>query len=112
DGASADRPDAATEPGQFLVQDLAWGRYTLTETRASSGYRLAEGSVEFTIGPDADGMGVVFTEPFVNVPYEAVVLPLTGCTARDLFTVAGTALMAAALFTGLALRRRGLRSTT
>ncbi|WP_418968497.1 collagen binding domain-containing protein [Alloscardovia omnicolens] len=41
--------DADPEQGAFLVNDLAWGTYTLTETKAPTGYQLADKPTNFDV---------------------------------------------------------------
>lgn len=44
--------DAAAS--QFKLTDLAWGDYTLTESKVPAGYQLDETPIAFTIGPDTE----------------------------------------------------------
>lgn len=47
-------PDVDPRPGYFALRDLAWGDYTLEETRAPAGYILADPQrFEFTVAADA-----------------------------------------------------------
>ncbi|MEP9383076.1 SpaA isopeptide-forming pilin-related protein [Nocardioides cheoyonin] len=47
-------PDTDPVPGQFLVTDLDWGSYTLTETTAPDGYEISADPVQFAIDGGSD----------------------------------------------------------
>lgn len=71
--AAADKNPTA---GQFLVQELAWGDYTLVETKAPPGFQLDETVHEFTISGSA--LNASFDENMVNEQVPMGELPLTG----------------------------------
>ncbi|CED91917.1 CshA/CshB family fibrillar adhesin-related protein [Actinomyces succiniciruminis] len=56
-GGCSSRPftDQDAAAAHFQLTDLAWGTYTLTESKVPTGYQLDEQAHEFTIGPDAEG---------------------------------------------------------
>lgn len=100
----ADR-DATT--GAFEVDNLAWGDYTLTETKAPAGYKLDDSSHQFTIS------GTQLQVPvgeIVNEQQTPPSLPLTGGVGTDSFLIGGGALLALAGFGGFLRRRRTLRT--
>lgn len=101
EGAFLDQnPDA----GQFLLTDLAWGTYTLTESKAPVGYVISpEGPIEFTISAMSLTADL---EPIVNDQQTVPDLPFTGGLSTDLFVALGAGLLAAAAIGALVVRRR------
>ena len=92
--------------GQFELEDLAWGSYTVTETKAPPGYI---GGVEFTFTVDAQNAGTVIDKgDFENEQQPGVALPLTGGLGSDIFNIAGVgiALLALILAATFAIRLR------
>ncbi|QRV02206.1 VWA domain-containing protein [Arcanobacterium phocisimile] len=82
-------PDKDPEAGKFTVSDLAWGKWTLVETRAPFGYFLDSTPHEVTIGGETINASFGKIE---NTRIETPPLPLTGGISRDHFYVAGTLL--------------------
>lgn len=56
--------DRDPDAGEFKVEGLKWGSYTLVETNAPAGYQLDSSEHSFTI--DAKTVDFVFDEGFVN----------------------------------------------
>jgi uncharacterized surface anchored protein len=99
-------PDMDPLAGQFELEDLAWGSYTVTETKAPPGYI---GGVEFTFTVDAQNAGTVIDKgDFENEQQPGVALPLTGGLGSDIFNIAGAgiALLALILAAAYAIRLR------
>ncbi len=63
------RPGSEPKAGQFRVEDLKWGDYTLVETKAPAGYELDETERPFTISRDR--LDFAFEEPIVNKQAES-----------------------------------------
>lgn len=82
--------DRDPEPGSLLIEDLAWGEYTLTETKAPAGHRLSADGIDFTIGA---GTLQVALGPLANPRLDGPNLPLTGGLGRDFYAIAGTGLL-------------------
>ena len=99
-------PDVDPISGQFELEELEWGSYTVTETKAPPGYI---GGVEFTFTVDALNAGTVIDKgDFENEQQPGVALPLTGGLGSDIFNIAGVgiALLALILAATYAIRLR------
>ncbi len=79
--------------GHFLIEDLPWGDYTLTETQAPAGYYPVQEPIEFTISGEGDGLLSVQLDPVVNIEIDGPDLPLTGGLGRDAFFMAGLSIL-------------------
>ncbi|WP_182354165.1 SpaA isopeptide-forming pilin-related protein [Flaviflexus huanghaiensis] len=90
-------PDMDPAGGAFLLEDLPWGDYTLTETKAPAGYYLNNDDVTFTIGKEAPASLGVELGSIINSERESPELPLTGGIGRELYPLMGAGL----LFLGL-----------
>lgn len=92
--------------GQFLVEELIWGDYTLKETRAPAGYLLDTEEHTFTISHDT--LEKDFGVTLVNMLREGPNLPLTGGLGRDFFTYLGLGvlLLGTATASTITLRNR------
>lgn len=105
--------DQDPDPGRFLLTRLAWGSYTLTESRAPVGY-VADATRTFTIGP-ADGEVGVLDEfslgGIENEQQDVPALPLTGGLSTDSFLFLGAGLLTLAGLAGLIHRRRAAAAT-
>lgn len=99
--------DTDPTPGAFRVDDLPWGDYTLTETKAPAGYTLNDSPHSFTIS--GTRLQVPLGE-IVNEQQKSPSLPLTGGVGTDSFLIGGGALLALAGFGGFLRRRRTLRT--
>ncbi|VEI13008.1 VWA domain-containing protein [Trueperella bialowiezensis] len=84
--------------GQFTVNNLAWGEYTLVETLAPAGHMLDETPITFRVGDvdNTDGLNVVL-DPVVNVKVVGPNIPLTGGISRDTYMYVGLVVMVAGL---------------
>ena len=91
--------------GQFKLDELLAGDYTLTEKTAPPGYRLIDKDFPFTV--DADHL-VIDLGAIKNKPQDAAVLPLTGGLGRDAFLLGGTVLLLLAAG-ALVIRQRRAR---
>lgn len=68
-GGTCDGLDKDPVAGQFKLENLAWGTYTVTETEAPGGHALGTPVNSFTFTVNADNAGTVITadgNPFVN----------------------------------------------
>lgn len=91
--------------GQFKLDELLAGDYTLTEKTAPPGYRLNNKDFKFTI--DADHL-VIELGAITNKQQDGAILPLTGGLGRDAFLLGGTALLLLAAG-ALVIRQRRAR---
>lgn len=97
-------PDKDPVAGQFELEDLAWGAYTVIETKAPPGYI---GGSQFTFTVDATNAGTVIVKgEFENEQQPGVALPLTGGLGSDIFNVAGAGIALLALVLGAAYAYR------
>ncbi|WP_156491148.1 SpaA isopeptide-forming pilin-related protein [Brevibacterium casei] len=85
--------DRNPKAGQFRVEDLKWGDYTLVETKAPAGYELDETERPFTISRDR--LDFAFEEPIVNKQAESPQLPFTGGIGTTGYIIGGAALLLA-----------------
>lgn len=91
--------------GQFKIEGLAWGAYTLTESKAPFGYLLDQTVHNFTV--DVNNVGAAITVgTFVNVPITPPTVPLTGGIGRDQVLIVGALVLGMAVIAGLATIRR------
>ncbi|QGH70770.1 SpaA isopeptide-forming pilin-related protein [Pseudactinotalea sp. HY158] len=103
--------DQNPDAGEFLIEGLKWGDYTLVETTAPPGYQLDETERTFTI--TAANLDYGFAEAFVNDQQGGPALPLTGGFGRDHVYIAGAATLLLSLMAYGATkvqRRRSRRS--
>lgn len=91
--------------GQFEVQGLAWGDYTVVETKAPPGHLLDTTEHVFSITAENVSTPIDLGD-FENVPATPPMIPLTGGIGTDQVLLAGAGVLALALLTGLALQRR------
>lgn len=59
--------DQDPDPGEFLLTELTWGTYTLTESEAPQGYQLGTPPATFTFPIDATHLSYSKTDPVKNV---------------------------------------------
>jgi uncharacterized surface anchored protein len=101
--------DTDPAPGKFHVIDLAWGQYSLAESKAPAGYLVSEtATATFTVDAShlEHALGT-FKNPIITTP----ALPLTGGLGTDRFLFAGLGILLLAVLTGatvLIVRRRAL----
>ncbi len=107
-GAFKDQDPAV---GKFKLADLAWGDYTLTETKAPGGFYLMEGSKSFTIGSPAGGdVKLVWNLGDIeNTRVTGPDIPLTGGIGRDAFFLAGLSTLTLGFGTAVAVQLRNRR---
>lgn len=86
--------DKDARAGYFRVTGLAWGSYSLVETKAPAGYLLDTQPHPFTIGASALTASV---GQIVNEQQDVPALPLTGGLGRDWFVLGGGVAMIVAL---------------
>lgn len=103
-------PDQNPSAGEFRLEGLAWGTYTLTETKAPPGYLLgAEGTFEVGPGSNVDARLDWELGAFENEQQSPVALPLTGGMSSSAFWMIGSGLLGgAAVLTAVMFRRRQL----
>ena len=90
--------------GKFELRDLAWGAYTIAETKAPPGYI---GGATFDIVVNAANAGTVIVHGAVeNTQQNGVAIPLTGGMSTLMYTLAGSGIGFLALLLGLAYWRR------
>ena len=100
-------PDKDPVAGQFRLEGLVWGTYTLTETKAPPGYLLDTTPHTFTVDAANAGRAIplgAYTNQAVTPP----TIPLTGGVSRDAYLIAGSLilLIGAAAFGLLRVRAR------
>lgn len=99
-----------TAVGKFKVDNLPWGEYELTETKAPAGYKISEDSPwEFWIGSeDADDKNVLEWDGgnIVNEPMDGPTLPLTGGASSFMYFVLGLSLVGAAVGAEMIRRKK------
>ncbi|MFT3798146.1 SpaA isopeptide-forming pilin-related protein [Microbacterium sp.] len=86
--------DKDNRAGYFSVTGLAWGSYSLVETKAPAGYVLDPTPRTFAIAAVALTASV---GQIVNVQQDVPLLPLTGGLGRDWFLFGGSGALIAAL---------------
>ena len=86
--------DSDVRAGHFLVEDLAWGDYRLTETKAPAGYYRLADPIAFSIGDGAELDIDLNLGEIENTPREAPALPLTGGLGSDFFAMLGGGVLA------------------
>ena len=82
-------PDQDPAAGSFLIGDLAWGGYTLVETKAPPGYQLDPTPRQFTIGVGGQASLEIDLGAIENTQRQGPALPLTGGIGRDQIILAG-----------------------
>lgn len=103
---SLDRDKVA---GQFFMDKLPYGKYTLTETKAPAGFALPQQpSQTFTI--TATQRDVVL-DPVHNERRPGVAIPLTGGSAADTYLITGGALMGLSMAAALLIMRKRRQTT-
>ena len=96
------------EVGGFEVENLAWGVYTLKETKAPPGYAISDtwkNGKPFTIKPTAPGL-TIDLGLIENEQQEGPTQPLTGGQSAALFTAIGLLTLGGAGGAALLVRRR------
>lgn len=81
--------DKNPDGGAFKVNDLSWGKYTLTETKAPAGYELDTSKRAFTIDYTLTAKFEGNSNSFVNVQRTGPSLPLTGGVGREFYAILG-----------------------
>lgn len=96
--------DQDPDPGEFALEGLKWGDYTVTETLAPPGYT---GGASFTFTVSGSNAGTVIAKGEIeNTPVIPPELPLTGGLGRDFYLIAGAGVLVAAAAAYAALRIR------
>ncbi|MGO1544979.1 MAG: SpaA isopeptide-forming pilin-related protein [Gulosibacter sp.] len=93
-----------TETGVFIIDELWWGDYKLTEVQAPAGFVKSDAEYTFTIS--GEELHWAFDENFVNKPVQPGTLPLTGAFGGGLPYIAGAAAIIALIAVGWYTLRR------
>lgn len=94
-------PDQNPAAGQFLLQNLTWGSYTLTETKAPPGYQIS--GTPFTFSVTAQNAGTVQALGARTNPQQpGVAIPFTGGLSTDGYLIAGGGILAITVLAGTA----------
>lgn len=89
--------DQDPEPGKFQLENLRWGTYTLTETRAPAGYRVDSTVRTFTVGKDGTTFDLDADWGVIENTQQTVpALPVSGGIGTDQIYIATAALLALA----------------
>ncbi|MFK4788734.1 SpaA isopeptide-forming pilin-related protein [Microbacterium sp. ZW T5_56] len=107
--ACASATDKDQRPGFFSVSGLAWGNYTLTETKAPAGFVLDSTPHTFSIGVASPAQLQVDLGAFVNQQQPPLTIPLTGGLGADGFLLGGGGALLALLTVAFIRHRRGQR---
>ncbi len=111
EAAAADCTGDDKDPaaGKFLLKGLAWGEYTLVESKAPAGYSLDDTERTFVISVD-NGEASLTQElgEITNAKRDPLTIPLTGGTGTFIFLGVGGAALAAAAVAAFIRRRRSL----
>lgn len=94
--------DRDPDAGEFVLEGLTWGLYTLVEKSAPPGYIVDTTPRPFEVNGGNVGAAIVIG-PFENVLVTPPTIPLTGGVGRDFYTFAG--LLVLALGVGMGSRR-------
>lgn len=99
--------DLDPAPGKFLVGELRWGDYELSESAAPAGHQINPDNVGMTVTVAPEDLDVtVDTAP--NYPRSGPDLPLTGGSSADLYLLGGGLVAALGLTSWAWLNRRKL----
>lgn len=111
EAAAADCTGDDKDPaaGKFLLKGLAWGTYTLVESKAPAGYSLDDTERTFVISVE-HGEASLTQElgEITNAKRDPLTIPLTGGTGTFIFLGVGGAALAAAAVAAFIRRRRSL----
>ena len=94
-------PDQDPAAGQFSLQNLAWGSYTLTETKAPPGYQIGGEPFRFTVTPQNAG-SVQALGARINAQQPGVTIPLTGGLSASGYLLGGGGILAITMMAGVA----------
>lgn len=89
--------DKDPKAGGFQLTGLAWGTYTLVETKAPAGFVRDETKHAFTVGGESPAKIMWDLGQITNEQREGLDLPLTGGTGTQTFLLGGGAVLLAAL---------------
>lgn len=104
--------DMNKSDGEFRVDNLPWGEYTLTETKAPSGYILKTDPITFIVDAGAfkDANSLTIDQGEIeNSPRSEIIVPLTGGMGSDYLYLTGGGLLLTAAGLGAYIRRRNAR---
>ncbi|MBL3685947.1 hypothetical protein D3248_03130 [Leucobacter zeae] len=107
--ACASATDTDQRAGFLKVVGLAWGDYTLVETKAPAGYVLDATPHPFSIGQSSTAVLSMDLGEIENEQQPPLAIPLTGGTGEDLFLIGGGAALLALLVLALLRSRRARR---
>lgn len=98
-GSCTNSLDKDPTPGVFKVTldgnnaPYGWGKYTLTETKAPTGFLLSSKTIEFTFDATHNTFNYTGAQSILNRPASVPELPLTGGTSESAFVYSGLSLM-------------------
>lgn len=107
--ACASASDKDQRAGFFSVSGLAWGNYTLTETKAPAGFVLNSTPHTFSIGITSPAQLQVDLGALVNQQQPPLTIPLTGGLGADGFLLGGGGAVLVLLTIAIIRHRRGQR---
>lgn len=102
-------PDKNHEAGKFSLTGLAWGEYSLAETKAPPGYSLNAEPHTFTIGVETGQTLDVELDAITNSPVTPPTIPLTGGIGRDFYALLGFGLLVLSAGAYGVMQQRSLR---
>lgn len=101
---------AGDADGNFIVEDLKWGQYTVTETSAPAGYELGDPAPTFTVTVAPPTLDVE-QGAIGNVQVREITLPIAGGSGTWPYVLVGSVLIGGAGLAWVLLWRRNSRRT-
>ncbi|QOR47999.1 Cna B-type domain-containing protein [Trueperella pecoris] len=99
-------PDKNPAKGEFRVDGLDWGTYTLTEALAPAGYIVDDTPREFVVDGTGNPDLPITLGHIKNQKVTAPLIPLTGGMSRDAYLYGGALTMLLGMALTFAIRRR------
>lgn len=106
-------PDKDPVAGGFLLENLAWGVYTLSENEPPAGFQISAETKTFEVGPGGENVQLTWDlGEFVNTPINPGTLPLTGSFSGMLPYIGGLSLLTVLAAAFYILRRKERNAAT